>query len=266
VNHGFGSAPTGIWVVPQDDLSVAGSDFYIDYTSITATQFTLYLTAVDIGADHVFRFFCNKLYTEGNCTVVAGTASIVVNHGFGLGPTNIWVVPKQDMLGRSYWIDYTTITATQFTLYITTNDPFTAFSFRFFCGASATMILGTEIQDYYVGVAEDGFQEEKGIITSEWNAWDTTNSKVVRKVKIHGCTRVWTLKCVEYGVDWVNSKVKAIQELVDDDAASDFIVSMGTLHEVDTHVKVLSCELVYPEGSHVGSRERQYVLRLQEVT
>jgi len=132
VNHGYGSAPTGIWVTPKEDLG--GRDWWLD--TITATQFTLHISTDDPFEDFDFRFMCGSLGSktvEGNATVLAGSTSIVVNHGFGevVGPACVWVMPLEELGGRQFYVD--TASPTQFTLTISTSDPFEDFSFRFFC-------------------------------------------------------------------------------------------------------------------------------------
>jgi hypothetical protein len=59
---------------------------------------------------------------QGNATVLAGNAYIVVTHGMGTTPSenDITVTPKDDLLGRTVFVS--TCTATTFRINISTSD------------------------------------------------------------------------------------------------------------------------------------------------
>lgn len=136
VNHGYGSAPTAVYITPKDDLG--GADWWVDYAAITAVNITIYISSPDPFSNHDFRFICGSCgtkFVEGNCTVVAGDTTVVVTHLFGeiTAPKCVWVQPKEELSGRQFYIDYSSVNAVTFTLTISTSDPFEDYSFRFFC-------------------------------------------------------------------------------------------------------------------------------------
>ena len=121
-------------------------------------------------------------------------------------------------------------------------------------------VAGNKLQVWH-----DGFIENRELVRSETYGWDATLQKVVRKVKPLGCVRTWSLRCFEENVDWDSSVVKTLQGMVDDNTSVAFVVSYGTLHHVDTNVKVLAVYPEYPPGSNVGTRQRNFTVTLQEV-
>jgi len=124
-----------------------------------------------------------------------------------------------------------------------------------------------ELNGELLNVWHDGFVENRELVRSESQVWNNTLKKVVRKVHPLGSVRTWRLRCFEENVDWNNSIVKTIQGYVDDNTPVTFEVALGTLHVVAiTNVKVLAVRPEYPEGSNVGTRQRNFTVSLQEVT
>lgn len=115
-----------------------------------------------------------------------------------------------------------------------------------------------------LNVWHDGFEETITLVCTEWNRWDHTNYIVVNTVYIHGRLRTWRLRCHETGVNWAASVVQTLQGYVDDNTTKAFIVAGE--HTVNTTVKVLSVELAWPEGSNVGTRDRSFIVTLQEAS
>lgn len=136
VAHGYGGVPTAVYVTAKDDL--AGRDWWVDYAAVGPLTLTIYISTPDLAA-HDFRFICGSCadpgdsFVEGDCTVTAGNATVIVNHGFGSTPSCVWVQVKEELFGRQFFIDYTQVTAVQFTLSISTTELTEDFSFRWFC-------------------------------------------------------------------------------------------------------------------------------------
>lgn len=115
-------------------------------------------------------------------------------------------------------------------------------------------------------VWHDGFEEKRVMAKTESNKWDSTLEKVIRHVFPIGIIRSWVLHCFEESLDWNNSIANTIQGYADDNTTVAFAVTIGTLHTVAaTTVKVLSIRLLYPRGSNTGTRQRNFVVNLQEV-
>jgi len=115
-------------------------------------------------------------------------------------------------------------------------------------------------------VWHDGFEERRDLVRTESKKWDATLAKVIKNIFPIGSVRSWILHCFEESVDWNNSIVKTIQGYTDDNTTVAFVVAIGTLHTVvATTVKVLSIRLLYPRGSNIGTRQRNFVVNLQEV-
>jgi len=105
------------------------------------------------------------------------------------------------------------------------------------------------------------------MVRTESKKWDTTLEKVIKDVFPIGIVRTWILRCFEESVDWNSSIVKTIQGYVDDNTTVTFAVSITDIHQVvETTVKVLSIRPEYPRGSNIGTRQRNFVVTLQEVS
>lgn len=267
VLHGFGSAPSTVWLRMKDDLG--GRDAWIDYASITATQLTVYLSGPDGEADHSFQFICKNmsLLGEGNATVPALAVSLVVNHGFASTPSSVWIQAKNTLAGISAYVDYASITSTQFT--ITLNGPsFDAFDFRFICYGSAPPVppgsYSVSVGGISLDLSDNGFHETKQLITSEWKGWGASLGRAVNKLRIHGAYRTWTFDCFEHEVDWVSSIVPSLQAMAQTNTSYTLIIALDILHQVTCSVKVRSCQLVYPSGTNVTSRHREFQVVVEE--
>lgn len=123
-----------------------------------------------------------------------------------------------------------------------------------------------ELNGVLLHVWHDGFEENRELVRSESFVWDTTLARVVRHVHPFGSVRTWRLHCFEESVNWANSIVLALQGMVDDNTTVTFEVAYGTLHIVTiTNVKVLAVNPVYPGGSNTGTRQRDFIVVLQEI-
>ena len=143
--HGCDGVPSSIWLQPLENIG--GRNYWVDHTTITATQFTAYISSVSL-TDLSFRFIC-QAKTSGNTSVPAGSTSIIVSHGHVGTPKNVWVVPREDVEGRRYWVDYSSIGFTKFTLHISSLSLVNDYDFRFMCdtyltsGNSTVLLLTT---------------------------------------------------------------------------------------------------------------------------
>jgi hypothetical protein len=264
--HGFGSVPTSVWLRPKDDLG--GRDCWIDYATITATELTVYISGIDGDVDHSFQFICKNmsLLGEGNTTVPAGSTSVVVNHGFSSTPSSVWVQAKDELAGLTPFIDYASITATQFTLSLN-GMSFDDLDFRFVCYGVAPPVppgYSVTLAGYSLNIEDKGFRETKQLIRSEWKGWSTTVSRVVIKLRIRGAFRTWTLDCYEYEVDWASSILPTLQAMAQTNTAYTLIIALDILHQVTCSVKVRSAQLVYPSGTNVSSRHREFQVVCEE--
>jgi hypothetical protein len=120
---------------------MGGRNYWVDYTSINATQFTVYISSVSL-TDLSFRYIC-QADTDGDATIPAGSTSVTVAHGHTGTPSCIWVVPKEDVEGRRYWVDYSSITFTHFTLHISSMSLVNNYDFRYMCNGNITHGNGT---------------------------------------------------------------------------------------------------------------------------
>jgi hypothetical protein len=266
VLHGFGSVPTSVWLRPKDDLG--GRDSWVDYTSITATELTVYIRNMDLEENHSFQFICKNmsLLGEGNATVPADTTSIVVNHGFASTPSSVWVQIKNQLYGLNAYVDYSSITATQFTLSLSGMGT-DALDFRFICyGVAPPVPFGYTVTlgGISLNIEDKGFHEIKQLIISEWKGWSTTVSRVVNKLRIRGAYRTWTLDCYESEVDWASSILPTLQAMAQTNTAYTLIIALDILHQVTCSVKVRSADVVYPSGTNVMSRYRRFEVISEE--
>jgi len=267
VLHGFGSAPSSVWLRMKDDLG--GRDCWVDYATITATQLTVYISGMDVDADHSFQFICKNmsLLGEGNATVPAGSTSVVVNHGFASTPASVWVQAKNTLAGLNAYIDYASITATQFTLSVS-GMSFDAVDFRFICyGVAPPVPPGTytvTLGGISLNISDNGFHETKQLITSEWKGWDSSAGKAVNNLRIHGGYRTWVLDCFEYETDWASSIVPTLQAMAEVDTSYTLIIALNILHQVTCSVKVRGARLLYPSGTNVSSRYREFEVVCEE--
>lgn len=266
VLHLFGSAPSSVWLRPKDDLG--GRDCSVDYATITATQLTVHISFMD-AVDHNFQFICKNmsLLSEGNATVAAGTTSIVVNHGHGSTPSSVWVQQKSDLAGVDAYVDYASITSTQFTLLL--NGPsFDPYDFRFLCYGVAPPVppaYSVTLGGISLNVSEDGFHETKQLITLDWKSWAVSLGKAVNNLLIHGAYRTWVLDCFEYETDWASSIIPTLQAMAEVDTSYTLIIALDILHQVTCSVKVRGARLLYPSGTNVTSRHREFEVVCEEV-
>lgn len=105
-------------------------------------------------------------------------------------------------------------------------------------------------------------REAVSSVKVEWD--DLESGAYVRKVKVLGKVRAWTLECYESGVTWANSAAKYFQGIVDDDASVTFVVSEGDMHDANTSVYIVGCEVRYEQGTPAGAKYREFSVTLQE--
>ena len=75
---------------------------------------------------------CSALLTHADSfTLTKDNESVTVNHGKGEAPDFIAITPLDDLDGRDWYIDWSTVSSTQFTFYINNADPFNDHSFRY---------------------------------------------------------------------------------------------------------------------------------------
>ena len=115
-------------------------------------------------------------------------------------------------------------------------------------------------------VRNQGFHETKELITTEYEDWDSSVGKRVRRVTILGSVRKWYLECHEHGIAYADSLVPNIKNLATTGEPQSFILK-GSLHTIDTIVKILSVQLRFPRGvsADPSSRDRKFAVVLQEV-
>ena len=114
-------------------------------------------------------------------------------------------------------------------------------------------------------IRNQGFHETKELITTEYEDWNSDTGKRVLKVTILGAVRKWYLECHEHGVAYSSSVVPNIKNLAATGEPQSFILK-GSLHPIDTTVKILSVQIRFPRGvsADPSSRDRKFAVFLQE--
>jgi hypothetical protein len=115
-----------------------------------------------------------------------------------------------------------------------------------------------------LNLSDKGFRETKQLIASEWKGWDATLGRAINKLRIHGAYRTWSLDCFEYETDWASSIIPTLQAMAQGNTSYTLIIALDILHQVVCSVKVRRAQLLYPSGTNVTSRHREFQVVCEE--
>ena len=111
-------------------------------------------------------------------------------------------------------------------------------------------------------------RESAETVKAEWDTWE--GEAYVRKVKVYGVIKQWTLSCHEYATSWANSAAKYLEEQEALGSTLALVIDIqGTfsgadrLHSVpSTNVKVLDVTVNYEK---TDSNYREFTVTVQAV-
>ena len=113
----------------------------------------------------------------------------------------------------------------------------------------------------------DALDESFSYVSVEWDAWE--NQAYVRKTKVYGIIKRWTLTCHEYNVPWASSVAKHMQDTVLN-AILPFVIDIqgafsgdNKLHQiVSVNVKITGLTVIYDK---TDSLSRRFTITVQAV-
>ena len=97
------------------------------------------------------------------------------------------------------------------------------------------------------------------VVATQWDAW--VNAAFKRKVKAYGVVRVWTLECVENGVNWFSSQAKSFEDSEATGTQLAFSVD-DQVRVISTNVYVMTVNIDAVDLA--GKNIRYFTLTLQE--
>jgi hypothetical protein len=104
------------------------------------------------------------------------------------------------------------------------------------------------------------YGESIDVAGTQWDAW--VNQGYVRKVKVYGIIRKYTVECVENDVSWTDSLVNYFENVAENGSAVAFISNEPVREISSTNVYVLGVELGLSDLG--GKNIRKFTLTLQE--
>lgn len=181
-------------------------------------------------------------YAHGTATITGGTTTITVPHGLTFAPAlgDITLTPLDDLEGRTLYPSNPT--ATTFDANISFMDvPTTNHSFNWLIPSDIPSAAG----DVYLdgkALAVNRIGESFVVVGAEYDVWDATKKKAVRKLNAKGVSRRWTVSFVENAVGWSSGCALSFQQSASAGTAVTFTCT-SEVRLIDTTVQITGMDI-----------------------